>query len=373
LLYLLAYPEGESLNRFLKAEQQNAGAETGGGVFHLPELESVVRVFPNDRKLTELAKLTDFNYLRNEALPAVVTKGFGEEWKIAGLNIELVQYAAERACTVRADLELRSQLTGKTNQQVIFGKTYCADEGSNAWQLLSGLWQSEARQSGRLLIPRPLAYQPEIKTIWQSGLAGVTLNEFDCASAEFPALLEKAGDAVAALHQSPIQTAPHISHSDLISKLEAAEKLIGSVAPSLRSKLHNLIIRLADAPAKFGSRPPVTLHGDLHLKNLFVSGNRVALIDLDNVALGDPLLDVGSFVAGLQYREILEGNSFRESIARFVKAYRARAGWEVSEFALRWHTAAALVYERAYRCITRLKPGRLEVLDEIIDLADQTF
>ncbi|MGE0886332.1 MAG: phosphotransferase family protein [Blastocatellales bacterium] len=373
-LNLLAYPSGESANQFAKARQRTTvRTPIGEGLFHLPELESVVRVFPNDRKLSGLPALADVHRLKSKILPEVVRKSFGDEWAIGELTIEPVHYAAERSYTVRADLELINQSKGESERRTIFGKTYCEGEAAVVWRLTRELWQNEACQRGQLLIPQPLAFQPEIETIWQSGLAGKTLNEVDPESAELPALMESAARSVAALHRASIQSAQQVNQSDLIGKLEDAKKLIGRVRPSMQSKLNSLVGRLVASSGNPGERPVVTLHGDLHLKNFFATGNRVALIDLDNLALGDPLRDVGSFIAALHYRELLDGKSCRVNISNFVRAYRDGVNWEVADFALDWHTAAALVYERAYRCITRLKNGRMAIIDDLVDLADQLF
>jgi hypothetical protein len=34
-----------------------------------------------------------------------------------------------------------------------------------------------------------------------------------------------------------------------------------------------------------------------------------------------------------------------------------------------WYTAAALLNERAFRCVTSLKPGRMEILGQLVDIA----
>jgi hypothetical protein len=36
---------------------------------------------------------------------------------------------------------------------------------------------------------------------------------------------------------------------------------------------------------------------------------------------------------------------------------------------VRWHAAAALICERAWRALTSLKPGRLERMDRLLDAA----
>lgn len=339
------------------------------GLFHLPELEAVVWAFPNDRKLTGLPVLTDAQRLRSEILPEVVARNFGDDCEIVDLTKNLIHYVAERACMVRVELDTRRRRTGARDSRVLFGKTYCLDEAETAWRGLQDLWESEARRHGRLLIPQPAAYQPGIKTIWQMGLKGRTLVEYHAWSARFSELLTDAGRAVATLHQTEISFVPPFERVEVISKLESSAALIAKVRPSCREPLRELVGHLIAGFNSIEQRPVVTLHGDLHLKNFFVTNDQVALIDLDNIGRGDPLLDVGSFVAAIHYRGLLEGRAVeeRELVARqFIEAYRANVAWTVSPSALNWYVAAALISERAYRCVTRMKAGRLEILDDLV-------
>jgi aminoglycoside phosphotransferase (APT) family kinase protein len=49
---------------------------------------------------------------------------------------------------------------------------------------------------------------------------------------------------------------------------------------------------------------PVLTHGDLHDRNLFVDGERIAWIDLDLAALGHPATDVGTLCAHFVLRSL---------------------------------------------------------------------
>lgn len=375
LLSALALGEGESRAQFISAQQQPlAPTAIGDGLFHLPELEAVVWVFPNDRKLTGLPAIADRGRLKNNPVFALVAQSLGEGWSVAALSNDVVHYVAERACTVRVNLELRNARTGATVTRVLYGKTYCLDESATAWRAMEALWMSAACQQGRLLIPQPLAYQPAIKTIWQSGLSGQTLNAHEANSSAFADLLEQAGAAVATLHQTYVPGLPLLTGNELINKLTATEALLARVHPACEPTLRVLVERLIATAEPDDARPRATLHGDLHLQNFFVMDERIALLDLDSLAQGDPLQDVGSFVAALHYRALLEGRSVaatEQAAQRFFAAYRAHADCEVPTAALNWHTAAALLYERAHRCVTRLKAGRLALLDDIIALAQQ--
>jgi phosphotransferase family enzyme len=373
MLTMLACAKGESDDLFAIAKNAPlVDTGFGDGVFHVPAMEAVVWVFPNDRKLTGLPALVDPEGLRERFLPEIMGGSFDNEWSIFELESIPVHYVPERACTLRVKLGLRSERTAETETRVLFGKTYCSGEGEAAWHRLQTLWDSEARREGRLLIAQPLAYHPEISTLWQGGLVGKTLNEVDASSGLFFESLANAGSAVAELHRTSVPSAPSITTGEIISKLEASAALLCRLSPNLRDELGSSIKDLIAVSDRIGLGPIATLHGDLHLKNLFVTDDRVALIDLDNLSRGDPLRDVGSFVASLHYRGLIEGRGSQfaeESSSWFIRSYRANAEWEVSEWALNWHIAAALIYERAYRCVTRLKVGRLDILDEIIALS----
>jgi aminoglycoside phosphotransferase (APT) family kinase protein len=123
--------------------------------------------------------------------------------------------------------------------------------------------------------------------------------------------------------------------------------------------------------------PSATLHGDLHLQNFLVdesapAGQRVALIDLDNLSTGSPWRDLGSFCAGLYYRGLVEGVPqvlIQHAIDTFCAAYAQVAPWPLEPQAIGWYTATALLNERAFRTISRMKQGRFDLLDDLIRLA----
>jgi Phosphotransferase enzyme family len=371
MMTALTCGEGESLPLFLSAQQELLVPDKiGCSLLHLPALESVVWVFPNDRKLTGLPALTNLALLKKSILPDLLKKVFSGEWRM--LERGVVHYMAERSCMISVNLELQGAGAETTRSIRLFGKTYCLDEGEAAWNGHKHIWESDARRRGRLVIPQPLAYQPEIKTVWQIGLDGMTLNEFDDQTGLFTELLEKAGSAVANLHRIQTPFAPLITVKEINTKLEASTELLTRAIPARRADLEDTVDRLTVASGLVERCPMTTLHGDLHLKNFYVTKGQIALIDLDDLCQGDPLKDVGSCVAALYYRGLLRGRSYSETekiAAQFIEAYRAEAGWELSEPALNWHTAAALIYERAYRSVTRMKAGGLAILGEIIELA----
>jgi tRNA A-37 threonylcarbamoyl transferase component Bud32 len=282
---------------------------------------------------------------------------------------EVAQYAAESSCTTRIDLKLRNLQTGSCERHAIFGKTFRTELAGRAWRVLKHLWESEA---GSRLFPQPIAFQPEINTIWQNGVVGMPLGEFYCDATLFPDYIQKAGSAVAALHQIQTPFVDLFTRDEIIARLIRAARLISRTRPLRRRQLQSIVENLTDLSSAMGESPVCTLHGDLHLKNLFVTNDGIVLIDFDDLRRGDPMEDVGSFIAMLHYRGLIEGRSYceTEEVTRlFIQAYCANIEMDISEPVLNWHIASTLIYERAYRCVTRLKPVGVEIIDEIIEMA----
>lgn len=370
-------PEGESLSHFEKAA---AGplhqVRCGRPLEHLPELEMVIRLFPNDRKLRGLARIADAEQLRAVVVPELVARSAEPGLRLAGLSHKIIHYVAEHACTVRIEAELVSPDSGEVQTRIWYGKTRDSDEGAATWRNMLCLWESGARLNGRLLMAEPLLYQPEERTLWQAGLNGCTLADQNFSSREFLRLLARAAETVAALHQSAVPELSESGTPQRLVRLREAYQLLSQVRPATSEPVRLLLSRLEAEAAQQGARPLVTLHADLHLKNFFVTDDRVALIDLDNLRRGDPLQDIGSFIASLYFRGLIEEIPARitKLIAEeFVRAYRAAVPWSFTEAELDWHIAAALIEERACRCVTRLKAGRLEVIDELVALAGRIY
>jgi hypothetical protein len=96
------------------------------------------------------------------------------------------------------------------------------------------------------------------------------------------------------------------------------------------------------------------------------------LIDLDNVCAGSPYHDLGSLVAALHYAGLLRSapdGLVSGTVETLLESYAGCAPWPVPREVVDWHTAVALITERAYRSVTRLKNGRFALVDQLIALA----
>ncbi len=368
------YPQGDSASRYEKAKKEVlVKPGIGEPISHSPELEMVLWAFPNDRKLQHVTKLMDDTFLLEELLPPVIAAHLGQEWKIAELKHEFVHYAPEHTCTVRVHLQLRNT-QGKAQTLTLYGKTYYNNDGAETYRLMQLLWNGHARKQGLLNTAKPLSFHPEYNMLWQQGLSRKPLISLNLKSPEFTKSLKQVARTVATLHETPLGCNHKMTQGNLEKKLGDVTTLVSQVKPEVAQELSELTNDLLEQAKQLGKQPRATLHGDLHLQNFLIDNGTISLIDLDNLCQGSPWQDMGSFIAGLYYRGLVEAvpTSTIDALSKtFCEAYALSSSWKLDEDAIRWYTATALISERAFRSITRLKPGRLDILGDLLQRAKQ--
>jgi hypothetical protein len=375
------YEAGGSASPYARAKKAGAGLSPAGlgllalaPVFHLPALDMVVWVFPHDRKLVGLPQLVDPGCLHTDLLPRLITEHLGADWRLAAASHQVAHYNPEHTCMIRVRYRAQNQSTGEVRHEVVYGKIYADDEGAETYRVMSQLWQPDGPRPGGLRTAQPLAYLPELTLLWQRECAGQTLLALDIGSREFRLGLQRAAAALAEFHQTPIVCQRSGSIDDWIDKLKVMRAWLPAIRESCRPALEAVVDRLIAQRSQMDEQPAAILHGDLHLQNFLCDGDQVALIDLDNVYTGSPWQDVGSLVAGLLYGGLafdLPGRQAWDLAAVFCDAYQQNVPWRISPQALNWFIAAALIHERAFRCITRLKDGRHDLVDRLVELAAQ--
>jgi tRNA A-37 threonylcarbamoyl transferase component Bud32 len=320
-------------------------------VAYAPELETVFWSFPGDRRIESLSLL--------EGPGPELTRLVG-----ACCAPVLAAYAPEKAATGRCLDE-----SGRT---IAYVKVYASTEGDRAartYALHEALQASLEGTEALLRVPTPLAFDPDRRAMAVEAIAGTPL-EIDPAT-ERPPRLAGLGAALAVLHCAPAP--PGLPVFDRLDpeRLAQAGEEIASVRPDVGTAARALADALADGQMPVGER--VCLHGDVHGKNAIAAGSEVALVDLDQASLGPPAADLGSVLAALRYMRCtgaVSQSTEAALAADLLAGYRS-----VRELpdrpALSWHTAAALLAERALRAVTRLRPGGLAVLPELIACAGE--
>ena len=367
------YEAGGSRERHLKALRAPL-PETGitHALLHLPAVDCVAWIFPNDRKLFALPMLSDAGMLADVIVPRIIPPQSG--WRIGRVHVERMHYLPEHSCCVRAEI-CRAHRQHGEHREVWYGKTYHDRQGQHAMQAMEQLWHGIARREGRLSVPRPVAYLAEFHMLWQTEVAGRPLLDLLHEKETFDMRMRHVGETLAALHHSALRLDAPPDVPSNIEQLRETQTLLQRLSPAGGRRLAPLVERLI---AMHPGLPPAaiaTLHGDLHLKNLLADGSRISLIDLDDVHLGDPLDDLGGLIASLLYLPVLDRLSTgraEHAIRRILAAYQRATARPLDTTALRWHVSTMLITQRIKRGITRLKADRLALLPLLFALAESS-
>lgn len=84
------------------------------------------------------------------------------------------------------------------------------------------------------------------------------------------------------------------------------------------SPLTALATATSRLPAPAAPAAPGLVHGDLHDKQLFVAGERIAAIDLEGMAHGDPRFDVANLAEHVRLRDLQQHGSDRGRAERLL-------------------------------------------------------
>lgn len=304
-----AYRVDEHAKLRKDAARPSLAGPLGAGRFVWEQSAILVSVFPNDPRLRALPRLVDpaaRARLLKELLPELRDR--------SDCDVETIRYKPERRYVAR--LFARGRPDRPIAKLKLYGGGTYTQARTSAERLVSRGALRLARLWGRSDRHSILAIE------W---LDGRLLEELICASDGQLQTLVSVGAALAELHRQQPDGLPRLTReTEAITLVQVAEK-VACVCPSLarrsRELAGRLSARIAHAP---DGRTPI--HGDFYAKQLLVADDQIAMLDLDQVACGDPALDLGLLVAHLE-RDVLRGRLAPGRVAplraALLEGYRA--------------------------------------------------
>lgn len=287
-----------------------------------------VHGFPNDRKLKSL------KYLASPQTQSILLrKLLADRPDLWGGTLHCLQYKPERRYVARLDVAQQPQAVLK----------FYTPYGYRVAKLAANRFTSQ----GCLRIVPLLHHSNRRHILSFEWLAGQRLREFivdvdDTTSFNAMVLV---GAALAELHAQSPKGLPYRTGDMDTASLQAQANMISHLCPQLATRATNLVKRLAallaDEPAV--SRP---IHGDFYDTQVLLTGDVVAILDLDEAVYGNPAADLGLFIAHLQQQVLcgaLSANRVQALKDAILGGYRRQAKQQVTPHSIELYTAIGLM------------------------------
>ncbi len=292
---------------------------------------TIFHPFPSDARLRRLRWYTVPRKLKRTALSGLAP--VGAPICSDHSSVDILRYKPERR--VIAGVTLAHDATHSRRVLVRYATTPIAG-------LLASIAQT-LRAAG-VVTPEPLLQLEDARVSVDDFIDGIDLRDSVRTGAVDSRVV---ADALVRFHATQV-AAPARSAVD---DLEAAGVGLRGLA-AWRPELAASCAAVSDALRRSipdDSGPEVLLHGDLHDRNVMITQDGVAFVDLERVARGPAAIDLGrlrGIVAGMSIRQPGWSPGAVDHADAVVDHYRSQLdGRRIGDQALRWHTAIALVDE----------------------------
>jgi hypothetical protein len=282
--------QNEAIERGLAAPFQALLAESA-------EWGMYAQIFPLDAEFPKLARLADPQYVREilAAEPAIQPSA-------PSYRILPIRYRPGQRHVLRYD---PIDTVGHVDEGgTLFAKIYNSDKGARTFDVATRISDWLADQNNGISAVRPLAYIPSEGLVLYPRVVGTPLSELlHQPGPATDAYLRAAGAAIRALHQTPeslIALQPHSFAKELKGIVSASEH-VRPLLPATSAAIDSLIERARALHEQLPQEPPAFAYGDFKADHLWVTPSGMTLIDFDTCYLSDPAIDLGKFLADLQW------------------------------------------------------------------------
>jgi len=249
--------------------------------------------FPTDPNMTSLGRAADplemRRILRNHRDEVLDYPG-----RITDVKVELARYLPEISAILRYEIEAVPEAAAKT----IFGKVQPFNRGEESHRVMIEIWKAAQASGGRLVVPKPLGYFPDLGLYLQAAAPGKPIGS-DRTRPEFLPGVVHAAEALATIHASSIPTEKKLPLEREVARLERTLDQFALVHPNAYFQLRELLSHLRERLKNLPEEEWLPTHGDYKYDQLLHEEGRYSLIDFDFFASAETSFDLGKFCAYL--------------------------------------------------------------------------
>lgn len=197
-------------------------------------------------------------------------------------QLQPVRYRPGKRCTFKS-----------TGRQTYYAKVVADDRGAEIVRNSQMLWSVAVEGRLGFGVARPAGWLPSMQMIVHHALPGTPVANL-LRGPEGPALARSMGTANASLAASRLIPPTRYDYHWQMRRSEKYVRRLARCLPSSTPVLNEIMDGLASVEGGAAGKP---IHGAPHAHQWLLDGAQLYLVDFDRFGLGDPELDVATFLA----------------------------------------------------------------------------
>jgi len=283
---------------------------------------------------------------------------FVEQWG----GWEPIRYKPERRCVMRGIYRSPRRNADKN----FYARFYAPGEGVRTREWHRYFSNTEAL---KLRVPRCVGYSAGRRVLLLHGESGKPLQGF--FREPQAVLLEAIKTAAAALaHWHTLVPPPDAPpRGSRVAEIRRARLAVDSLLGGLSSASELANELEASVPAAGGAR--TLIHGDFYYDQILLHRGVTKFLDLDELALGDPVEDIANFCAHVKLLAAqgdLDDSRGDWICSQFLEEYQVAAGQSIPVVSFRWHLSTCL-FKLAVLPFRKFIPDWPSRVQAVLDLA----
>jgi thiamine kinase-like enzyme len=287
----------------------------------LPERDMKLQIWPFDPEFPHLVRLGDPSYMGQIFASLGIT---GNPKQIPAVTP--IRYRPGERHVLRYDLDSQ-----EPRRQHLYAKLYTNAQGAvNAFGIANRVVDWLAANDLGLQGNRPLAMSQENSVIFYPHASGIPLShQFQRSRRWLATQLQLIGRSLAILHQGPESLQADLRQNTFTKEVKVVKRAsehIQILLPQAHAKLLQIVDQAEEQYSALPQEKPTFTHSDFKSDHLITTAEGLTLIDFDTCTLTDPAMDIGKFLADLEWWFTLRRVSgVEEAQAELLKGYLDKA------------------------------------------------
>jgi thiamine kinase-like enzyme len=285
-----------------------------------PDQGMRLQIWPFDPKFPQLVRLGTPSYVAGK----FTSLGIAQDLKQMPV-VTPIRYRPGERHVLRYEISSSEMVPGPG--QRLYAKLYSnAQDAERAFGVANRVVDWLSAHKNGLQGNRPEAISQEDGVIFYPHAAGIPLShQLDRSRRWLATQLHIIGRGLATLHKGPETLQAQLKQNTFTNEAKVvrrASEHIQVLLPETCDKIFSIVEDAQEGYSKLPQENPTFTHSDFKSDHLLTTPHGLTLIDFDTCTLTDPALDIGKFLADLEWWFTLKGVSgIEEAQAEVLKGY----------------------------------------------------